>query len=125
MSVAHEPGLLIELLNQAARTPGGRIGLLSAAEVADILGRHREWVHEHAVTLGGLRLPASSEWWFGPRGVAYGVLGLEHTISPEHHRPPTSDPGRRRPSRRLSYPPAKDPLPNRSRGTRGNREENL
>ena len=124
MSVAREPGLLIELLNQAARTPGGRIGLLSGAEVADILGRHREWVHEHAVTLGGLRLPASSEWRFCPRGVAYGVLGLEHTISPEH-RPPTPHPGRGRPSRRLSYPPAKDPLPDRSRGTRGNREENL
>lgn len=125
MSVAHEPELLIELLNQAARTPGGRIGLLSAAEVADILGRHREWVHEHAVTLGGFRLPASSEWRFCPRGVAYGVLGLEHTISPEHHRPLTPDPGRRRPSRRLSYPPARNPLPNRSRRTRGNQEENL
>lgn len=124
MSVAHEPELLIELLNQAARTPGGRIGLLSAAEVADILGRHREWVHEHAVTLGGFRLPASSEWRFCPRGVAYGVLGLQHTISPEQ-RPLTSDPGRRRPSRRLSYPPAKEPLPNRSRGTRGNQEDNL
>lgn len=124
MSVAHEPELLIELLNHEARTPGGRIGLLSAAEVAGFLGRHREWVHEHAVTLGGLRLPASSEWRFCPRGVAYGVLGLEHTFSPEH-RPLIPHPGRGRPSRRLSYPPAKDALPNRSRGTRGNQEENL
>ncbi|MCA1680014.1 MAG: hypothetical protein LC777_14250 [Actinobacteria bacterium] len=124
MPVAHEPELLIELLHQAGRAPGGRIGLLRAPEVADILGRHREWVHEHALTLGGLRLPASSKWRFCPRGVAYGVLGLQHTISPEH-RPPTPDPGRRRPSRRLSYPPAKDPLPNRSRGTRGNQEQNL
>ena len=124
MSVAHEPELRIELLIQAARTPGGRIGLLSAAEVADVLGRHRESVHEHAVTLGGFRLPASSEWWFCPRGVAAGVLGLEHTSRPERG-PLAPRSGRGRPSRRLSYPPAKDPLPNRSRGTRGNQEENL
>ena len=77
MSVARAPELLIELLTEAARTPGGQVGLLRAAEVAQILGRHRDWVQTHAKQLGGFRLPDSDEWRFAPRGVANGIFGLD------------------------------------------------
>lgn len=70
MSIAGAPELLIELLTEAARTPGGQVGLLRAAQVAQILGRHRDWVQAHATQLGGFRLPDSEEWRFVPRGVA-------------------------------------------------------
>lgn len=67
MSIAGAPELLIELLTEAA---GGQVGLLRAAQVAQILGRHRDWVQAHATQLGGFRLPDSEEWRFVPRGVA-------------------------------------------------------
>jgi hypothetical protein len=41
MSVARAPELLIELVTEAARTPGDQVGLVRA-EVAQILGRHRD-----------------------------------------------------------------------------------
>lgn len=56
MSVAGAPELLVELLTEAARTPGGQVGLLRAAQVAQVLGRHRDWVQAHATQLGGFRL---------------------------------------------------------------------
>jgi hypothetical protein len=38
MSVAGAPELLIELLTEAARTPGGQVGLLRAAQVTAAMG---------------------------------------------------------------------------------------
>ena len=103
--------VLVELLSEAARTPGGRVGLLSAGQVAEVLGRHRDWVHAHAARLGGFRLPESSEWRFVPRGVAHGLLQVDEE---------TSDP---RPavarSRRLSYPPPRRLLADRPRSRGG------
>lgn len=42
MAVTDAPELLTELLNEAARTPGGQVGLLTAAQVSrriEVLGR--------------------------------------------------------------------------------------
>lgn len=120
MSTVHAPELLIELLSEAARTPGGEVGLLRAGQVAEILGRHRDWVNAHATTLGGFQLPGSSEWRFAPRGVAYGVLGMEGAAS-DAARLTVSDPRRSRRSRRLAYPPAGEVLSDRPRPRRTDR----
>jgi len=49
------PELLIELLSSAARTPGGQVGLLTAAQVAQVLGHRREWVYANAGLLSAAR----------------------------------------------------------------------
>jgi len=110
MTVANAE-LLVELLSEAARTPCGRVGLLTARQVAEVLGRHRDWVHAHATRLGGFRLPESSEWRFAPRGVAQGLLDTDHGAHRSRQPLPST-------SRRLAYPPAKQLLADRPRGAR-------
>jgi hypothetical protein len=122
MPVASAPQLLVELLSEAARTPGGQVGLLRAGQVAEILGRHRDWVHAHAVTLGGFQLPGSSEWRFAPRGVAHGLLGIEDARGAAAPRPGESDATRQTGSRRLAYPPARQVLADRPRRRRTDRQ---
>ena len=48
MAVVGSSEQLVELLREAARIPGGEIGLLKRAQVARILGRCRDWVHRNA-----------------------------------------------------------------------------
>lgn len=120
MAVADAPELLTELPNEAARTSRGQVGLLTAPQVAEILGRHREWVHAHAALLGGFQLPDSGEWRFSPRGVVRGVFGgWDPTRSTEFRS--ESAPHRRPGSRRLAYPPAEHTLTNRPRQPRRGR----
>ncbi|MEA2188183.1 MAG: hypothetical protein QOK16_3194 [Solirubrobacteraceae bacterium] len=123
MSVADAPELLIELLTEAARTPGGQVGLLRAAQVAQILGRHRDWVQTHATQLGGFRLPDSDEWRFAPRGVAHGILGLDDDASADSPLPSSSaSPRRRASARQLAYPPARQVLADRPRHAGNDRQ---
>jgi hypothetical protein len=122
MSVASAPEVLVELLSEAARTPGGQVGLLRAGQVAEILGRHRDWVHAHAVALGGFQLPGSSEWRFAPRGVAHGLLGLDDAPGAAASRSGASDAPRRTGSRTLAYPPARQVLADRPRRRRTDRQ---
>ena len=77
MAANGSPDLLTELLTAAARTPGGEVGLLRTAQVADVLGRRRDWVTAHARLLRGFQLPGSDEWRFSARGVAIGAFELE------------------------------------------------
>ena len=115
MSVAGAPELLIELLTEAARTPGGQVGLLRAAQVAQILGRHRDWVQAHATQLGGFRLPDSEEWRFVPRGVANGIFGLDNTAGLPLQGHTSASPRDRASARQLAYPPARQVLADRPR----------
>jgi hypothetical protein len=115
MSVAGAPELLIELLTEAARTPGGQVGLLRAAQVAQILGRHRDWVQAHATQLGGFRLPDSEEWRFVPRGVANGILGLDNAAGLPLQSHTTASPRDGASARQLAYPPARQVLADRPR----------
>jgi len=123
MSVAGAPELLIELLTEAARTPGGQVGLLRAAQVAQILGRRRDWVQAHATQLGGFRLPDSEEWRFAPRGVVNGIFGLENDGAAD---PPllssSASPRRRASARQLAYPPARQVLADRPRHAGSDRQ---
>ena len=106
------PELLIELLSSAARTPGGQVGLLTAAQVAQVLGHRREWVYARVGVLGGFRLPGTDEWRFSPRGVAIGVFAIDDSPpmvpgdTAAQHAPIT---------RRLAYPPARHVLSDRPR----------
>lgn len=111
MAVAGSPEHLVDLLRDAARTPGGEIGLLSTAQVARVLGRRRDWVHRNARRLGGFRLPGSAEWRFSPQGVAGGVFAPQQ---PAAATPPDAVNGRSV-GRRLAYPPAKQTLADRPR----------
>jgi hypothetical protein len=122
MSAAGAYELLSELLTEAARAPGGRVGLLRAGEVAQILGRHRDWVQEHATQLGGFRLPGSGEWRFAPRGVVDGIFGLGdsggpplQSSAPAASRGPAS-------ARQLAYPPARQVLADRPRHVRSDQQ---
>ena len=112
MAVAGSPEHLVDLLQAAARTPGGEIGLLKTAQVARILGRRREWVHRNAARLGGFRLPGSDEWRFSPQGVAQGVFATQDAAAPTV---PNAAGNGRPVSRRLAYPPAKQTLADRPR----------
>jgi hypothetical protein len=123
MSVARAPELLIELLTEAARTPGGQVGLLRAAEVAQILGRHRDWVQTHAKQLGGFRLPDSDEWRFVPRGVANGIFGLDDAAADPPLPSSSASPRRRASARQLAYPPARQVLADRPRHAGSDRQE--
>ena len=122
MSVARAPELLIELLTEAARTQGGQVGLLRAAQVAQILGRHRDWVQTHATQLGGFRLPDSDEWRFAPRGVANGIFGLDDAAADPPLPSSTASPRRRASARQLAYPPARQVLADRPRHAGSDRQ---
>jgi hypothetical protein len=122
MSVADAPELLIELLTEAARTPGGQVGLLRAAQVAQILGRHRDWVQTHAAQLGGFRLPDSDEWRFAPRGVANGIFGLDDAATAPPLPSSSASPRRRASARQLAYPPARQVLADRPRHAGNDRQ---
>ena len=112
MAVTHSPEQLVELLSQAAHTPGDEVGLLTSAQVARVLGRHRNWVLRNAIRLGGFRLPGSDEWRFSPRGVAEGILGSQEGAARPMQPAAT---GRRSALRRLSYPPPEQLLGDRPR----------
>ena len=122
MSVARAPELLIELLTEAARTPGGQVGLLRAGQVAQILGRHRDWVQAHAAHLGGFRLPDSDEWRFAPRGVANGIFGLDDDAVDPPLKSSSDSPRRRASARQLAYPPARQVLADRPRHAGSDRQ---
>jgi len=122
MSVAGAPELLIELLTEAARTPGGQVGLLRAAQVAQILGRRRDWVQAHATQLGGFRLPDSEEWRFAPRGVANGIFGLDDAAAEPLLLSSSASPRRRASARQLAYPPARQVLADRPRHAGSDRQ---
>jgi len=113
MAAIGPPDLLIELLSAAARTPGGEVGLLRTAQVADVLGRRRDWVTAHAGLLRGFQLPGSDEWRFSARGVAIGVFDLDDAdpILPE--APPDATQAQN--SGRLAYPPARQILGDKPR----------
>ncbi|MDP1849743.1 MAG: hypothetical protein Q8K79_18290 [Solirubrobacteraceae bacterium] len=117
MSVAGAPDLLIDLLTEAARTPGGQVGLLRAGQVAEILGRHRDWVQTHATQLGGFRLPGSEEWRFAPRGVANGIFGLGDAAGQPLDSSTSASSRPRASTRQLAYPPARQVLADRPRQT--------
>jgi hypothetical protein len=111
------------LLTEAARTPGVQVGLLRAAQVAQILGRHRDWVQTHAALLGGFRLPDSDEWRFAPRGVANGIFGLDDDAADPSLPSSSSDSPRRRASAlQLAYPPARQVLADRPRHAGSDRQ---
>ena len=112
MAVAGSPEHLVDLLQAAARTPGGEVGLLKTAQVARILGRRRDWVHRNAARLGGFRLPGSDEWRFSPQGVASGVFATQDAAAPTV---PNAAGNGRPVGRRLAYPPAKQTLADRPR----------
>lgn len=122
MSVAGAPELLIELLTEAARTQGGQVGLLRAAQVAQILGRHRDWVQTHATQLGGFRLPGSDEWRFAPRGVATAIFGLDDAAADPPLPSSSAAPRRRASARQLAYPPARQVLADRPRHAGSDRQ---
>ncbi len=112
MTAIGPPDLLIELLSAAARRPGGEVGLLRTAPVADVLGRRRDWVTANAGVLRGFRLPGSNEWRFSARGVAMGVFDLDDV---DLSAPAASSDATRASVERLAYPPARQVLGDRPR----------
>lgn len=118
MTVAGSPEQLVELLCAAARTRSGEVGLLTTAQVAQILGRRRDWVHRKAGRLGRFRLPGSGEWRFCPRGVALGIFGPHDATNVTG----PGEPGARVGGRRLADPPAKQMLADRPRRASSDRQ---
>jgi len=116
MAANGPPDLLIELLVAAARTSGGEVGLLRTGQVADVLGRRRDWVTAHAGLLRGFQLPGSDEWRFSARGVAIGVFDLDDAdpMLPEAPAEVT----RAHNVGRLAYPPARQILDDKPRQAR-------
>ena len=70
--------------------PVARTRVLNAAEVAELLGRDRSWVYEHAEELGAFRYGS------GPRArLGFDVARLEDWKRQQRTRPP----GRKKPMR--------------------------
>lgn len=75
-----------------------RSRLVSAGELAKLLGRSREWVYDHAEDLGGRRIGTGERprWWFDVDRALSGRRTSEGSLQPDPAMPAGGSRRRRR-----------------------------